>query len=195
VTALWAVLFSLDGAILIGVVLSILFFMPRAAMLQNRWLIRDEKNLVREKDPDEPECSRLGIMDLEGAFFFGAIPSLESALRELAADPRSEKILRIHNAQYLDAAVADTLIDFVRAEKARGVHLSICGIRKQHVDTLRRQGLFALMDPDDLYLENNLSRSSTVQAVGAAYLRIGPHACELCGEEEKTEMEPFTYMI
>lgn len=194
-TALWAVLFSLDGAILIGVVLSVLFFMPRAAMLQQRWLIRDEKNLVREKAPDEPECSRLAIMDLEGAFFFGAIPSLEAALRDLAADPRPEKILRIHNAQYLDAAVADALIEFVRHEKERGVHISICGIRNQHVEMLRRQGLFELMDPEDLFLENNLSRSSTVQAVGAAYLRIGPHDCELCGEEREQEMEPFTYMI
>lgn len=194
-TAVWAVLFSLDGAILIGVVLSVLFFMPRAAMLQQRWLIRDEKNLVREIAPGEPECSRLAIMDLEGAFFFGAIPSLEAALRDLAADPRREKILRIHNAQYLDAAVADALIEFVRAEKSSGEHLSICGIRPQHVEVLRRQGLFELMDPGDLFLENNRSRSSTVQAVGAAYLRIGPHRCELCGEEEQTEMEPFTYMI
>ncbi len=194
-TALWAVLFSLEGAILIGVVLSVLFFMPRAAMLQKRWLIRDEKNLIREKAPDEADCSRLAIMDLEGAFFFGAIPSLEAALREFSADPREEKILRIHNAQYLDAPVADELIGFVHTLKQQGTHLSICGIRAQHVDMLRRQGLFELLDPGDLFLENNLSRSSTVQAVGAAYLRIGPHPCELCGKTEQKDMEPFMYTI
>jgi MFS superfamily sulfate permease-like transporter len=134
-------------------------------------------------------------MDLEGAFFFGAMPSLEAALREFGADPRKEKILRIHNAQYLDAPVADELIGFIRTEKQRGVHHSLCGIRAQHVDMLRRQGLFELLGPDDLFLENNRSRSSTVQAVGAAYLRIGPHSCDLCGKTEQKEMEPFMYTI
>lgn len=195
VTALWAIAFSLDGAILFGIVLSVLAYMPRVATLTSSYLIRDEDGVLREKAPREPQCSELCVMEIEGVFFFGALPSLEKILEELSAQPQKIKILRLYNAQHLDAAAASELARFIREEHAKGNRIMLSGIRNAHEASLRRQGIYELVGDENLFFESSLTRTSTVQAVGAAYLRIGPHSCKLCAGEEKPKTDSFTYMI
>lgn len=193
-TAAWAILFSLDTALLIGVVLSILFYMPYAATLNVRRLLRDRAGLLREAAPDEPTCARLGILDIEGALFFGALPGLEAALSDFSSESKSHKIVRIHNSHHLDASACDELRRFIERERNKNVVVILCGVRPQHIDTLRKAGLLDLLGKENVFIEESLARTSTVQAVSSAYLRIGPHDCPLCSPE-RADMDTFTYMI
>src|SRR6202041_78347 len=54
VTALTAVLVDLDTAVLLGVALSILLFVPRAAKLKARELVVAPERVVRERVPGDP---------------------------------------------------------------------------------------------------------------------------------------------
>ncbi len=72
VTALSAVMFGLDAAILIGVALSILLFVPRAAKMNIAELVIDGDNVVRERLPSDSSDPGFLLYDLEGALFFGA---------------------------------------------------------------------------------------------------------------------------
>ena len=202
-TALWGILFGLEGGVVVGVVLSILAYMPQAATLNLRHLIRDAGGVIREKEAEEPSCSRLGILDIEGTLFFGSLPALERGLTEFAEEPLTHKILRIHNAHHVDAAITDALEHFIAGEQAKGVAVALCGVRRRQEGILARVGLLELLGPDNVFLEKDLSRPSTVQAVRSAYLRIGDHECPLCGTKGQPGTNPgigpgpgtFTYMI
>jgi SulP family sulfate permease len=81
VTGFSAIVFGLDQAILIGVALSILLFVPRAAKLRTSELVVDDDEVVREKLSTDPPNAGFLIFDLEGELFFGAAPEFGADLR------------------------------------------------------------------------------------------------------------------
>src|SRR5262249_13518953 len=83
VTAVAAVFISVEFSILIGVGLSILMFVPRSARLIAAELAVDSERVVRERQPTDPACTALIILDLEGELFFGAAPELERYFEDL----------------------------------------------------------------------------------------------------------------
>ncbi len=80
ITALTGVLIDLDTAVLLGVALSILLFVPRAAKLKARELVVAPERVVRERVPSDPADPSTLIYDFEGELFFGAAPELERYL-------------------------------------------------------------------------------------------------------------------
>ena len=77
ITALVGVFVDLDTAVLLGVALSILLFVPRAAKLKARELVVAPERVVRERVPSDPSDPSTLIYDFEGELFFGAAPDLE----------------------------------------------------------------------------------------------------------------------
>jgi SulP family sulfate permease len=69
VTAFAAVFISVEFSILIGVGLSILLFVPRAARLRAHELVVSPEGIVRERLPFDPKCTALLIYDIEGELF------------------------------------------------------------------------------------------------------------------------------
>lgn len=74
VTAFSAVFISVEFSILIGVALSILLFVPRAARLRVSELVVSSDRVVRDRLPTDPVCGAMILSDLEGELFFGAAP-------------------------------------------------------------------------------------------------------------------------
>jgi SulP family sulfate permease len=71
VTAISTVLIDLDTAVLLGVALSILLFVPRASKLKGAELIVTPERVVRERLPSDAAVDPgLLIYDLEGELFF-----------------------------------------------------------------------------------------------------------------------------
>src|SRR5580658_1322838 len=77
VTAFSAIFISVEFSILIGVALSILLFVPHAALLRFSELTVSNDRVVRERLPNDPVCASLLLYDLEGELFFGAAPELD----------------------------------------------------------------------------------------------------------------------
>src|ERR1700684_1552578 len=77
VTAFSAIFISVEFSILIGVAISILLFIPRAAVLSFSELTVANDRVVRDRLPNDPVCTSLLLYDLEGELFFGAAPQLE----------------------------------------------------------------------------------------------------------------------
>jgi len=82
-TAFTAIFISVEDSILVGVTLSILLFVPRAAKPGIRELISTPERVVRERLPGEERATSLLIYDLEGELFFGAAPELSRYLNEI----------------------------------------------------------------------------------------------------------------
>lgn len=77
VTAFSAIFISVEFSILIGVALSILMFVPRAALLRWNELVVSSNRVVRERVLADRPCTAMVIYDLEGELFFGAAPELD----------------------------------------------------------------------------------------------------------------------
>ena len=92
ITALTGVLIDLDTAVLLGVALSILLFVPRAAKLKARELVVAPERVVRERVPGDPADPSIIIFDFEGELFFGAAPELEQYLESLGERIRQDDI-------------------------------------------------------------------------------------------------------
>ena len=120
ITALTGVLVDLDKAVLLGIALSILLFVPRAAKLKAAELTITPERVVRERLPDDPVDPTTVIYDLEGELFFGAAPELDryfDTLRErITPDGIQFVILRLKRVRDPDAVTIERLEHFLREE-------------------------------------------------------------------------------
>ena len=65
-TALAAVFISVEFCILIGVFLSFVLYVPRAARMHMAELTLTPERVIRERVPGDPRCNRILIYNLEG---------------------------------------------------------------------------------------------------------------------------------
>jgi SulP family sulfate permease len=131
VTALAAVVISVEFCIVIGVFLSFVLYVPRAAHVRLTQLIRTPNNGVRERLPGEPADDRLLIYHLEGELFFGAEPDLKEhcvAIENAARRDVGAVILVLERARNPDAAFLSLLQTLDRSLRRRNVALILCGV-------------------------------------------------------------------
>jgi SulP family sulfate permease len=199
-TALAAVAVSVEFCILIGVFLSFVLYVPRAARLRLTELTVTPERVLRERGPDDPPCNRLLIHDLEGELFFGAAPDLEKHLEDIekrAAASVRVVVLRLKRVRNPDAVCLGLLDDFLKRMEARGVTVLLCGVRGDLEKILQTTGLAARMGGQRIFREQVGPESSTLDAVRYAYELLGGDVCADCPRrgEAPPGKEHWYYMI
>jgi len=172
-TGLTAVLVSVDYSILIGVALSIVLFVTRAARPHMRELIVTAERVVRERQPQEARSGSLLIYDLEGELFFGAAPELVRYLSEILEETERTAIrhvvLRFRRARNPDAAAIEHLERFLRDAKAQGVTVLLAGVRPDFVRILKNVRINTWFPTDHIFAEEDRFFSATLRAVRYAH--------------------------
>jgi SulP family sulfate permease len=176
ITALTAIAINLDTAVLLGVALSILLFVPRAAKLRASELIVTPERVVRERLPSDPVDPSLIIFDIEGELFFGAAPELDRYLEaietRIAAQNIKLVILRLKRARNPDVVCIERLEHFLREESAHGVTILLAGVRRDTLRALKNIGFETWFPADQVFPEEKEEYSATLKAVRYAYGRI-----------------------
>ncbi|OBI47887.1 SulP family inorganic anion transporter [Mycobacterium sp. E787] len=179
VTALTGVLIDLDTAVLLGVALSILLFVPRAAKLKAKELIVTPERVVRERVPGDPVDPSTIIYDLEGELFFGAAPELDrylDALRDrVKQDGISFVVLRLKRVRHPDAVVVERIEHFLREETAQGVTVLLAGVQPDMWTVLKNVGLDRWFSSEHVFPEEDEEFSATLKAVRYAHAELGIH--------------------
>ena len=125
ITAFTGVAIDLDKSVLLGVILSIVLFVPRAAKLKAKELIVTPERVVRERISGDSADPSIVIYDLEGELFFGAAPELDRYLSELskriADDDIKFLVLRLKRVRHPDVVCIERIEHFLREETERGV--------------------------------------------------------------------------
>jgi len=169
----------LDTAVLLGVALSILLFVPRAAKLKAKELIVTSERVVRERVPGDPVDPSTIIYDLEGELFFGAAPELErylDALRErVERDQIKFVVLRLKRVRHPDAVVVERIEHFLREEAARGVTVLLAGVQPDMWSVLTNVGLDKWFPREHVFPEEDEEFSATLKAVRYAHAELGVH--------------------
>ena len=177
ITALTGVLIDLDTAVLLGVALSILLFVPRAAKLKAKELVVAPERVVRERVPGDPVDPSIIIYDFEGELFFGAAPELERYLAALSERIRKDDIkflvLRLKRVRHPDAVVIERIEKFVREETSRGATVLLAGVQPDLWTLLKNVGFDGWFPTAHVFPEEDEEFSATLKAVRYAHAQRG----------------------
>ncbi len=110
--------FDLEKAIFIGVLLSLVLFIYKTAHPRVRRL-RPNDPLLRDAPPGLPDG--IAVYVIEGTLFFGAIHELERQLYEEDEEPARLVVLHLSRVFWLDASGAYALSQFVERCYARSI--------------------------------------------------------------------------
>jgi len=172
-TAFAALAIGVEFAILIGVALSVLWYVPRAGKLKAAELIVSPERVIRERLPFDPPSREVLIIDLEGELFFGAAPDLERHLGEAAERARSHDIrhlvLRVKRVRNPDVVAIEVLEKFLCDAQALGLTVLLAGVRPDLRAAIARVGIAAHLPADLLFPEEDEDYSATLKAVRKAY--------------------------
>ncbi len=182
-TAISAFAISIEFCILIGVFMSFLLAVPRAAQLHLTEFIVTEEGQVHERLPEDIPCPRVLVFGLEGELFFGSSVSLENHFEAIEARITAETrvvILRMKRTRAPDAVGLAALEGAITRMQARGVRVILCGVRREMYDTMDRGGLIQKHERDDIFLEEAVRQTSTAKAIARAYATLDA-PCPHCG--------------
>jgi SulP family sulfate permease len=190
-TAFAAVFIDIEFAILIGVILSVLFYLPRAGRLKATELVVSPERVVRERLAGDPPNQEVLIIDLEGELFFGAAPDLNRHLSNAAARAKQQCIgylvIRVKRVRNADVVALEELEKFLRDAAAAGLTVLLAGVRAELLQAIRRVGIARLLSADLIFPEDDEQFSATLRAIRKAHaLRAqrasAPPAAHIPGE-------------
>ncbi len=203
VTALSAIFIGVEFSILIGVALSILLFIPRAARLKGTDLVVGSDGVIRAPEPSIALCEAAVIYDLEGEFFFGAAPELEQHLekvrRRIEVGARAV-VLRIRRARNPDLVCMEQLERFLHDMAGLEVPVWLCGVRADFARVMQDLRFHEWLSSDRVVPGDPASPGlATVTAVRRAYQYLdslaGANGCRHCLARRTTNAKHLYYMI
>jgi sulfate permease, SulP family len=201
VTALSAVFISVEFSILIGVALSFLLFVPRAALLRWSELTVSNERVVRERLDTDPLCTAILLYDLEGELFFGAAPELDRCLEELKRRTKDENIhfvvLRLKRTRNPDMVALERFEHFLHDMDKKGVKVMLCGIRPDFARAMKNLAFEKWLPPDQVFLEEDEKFSATLKAVRRVHEIFKDNSCAHCRQNgtAAADREPQYYLV
>jgi SulP family sulfate permease len=197
-TAVAAIFINIELSILIGVCVSFLLFVPRAARLRVAEMVVGPERVVRERQPNDPHCGNLAIFALEGELFFGAAPLLAECLdmlRQRVKQGARVLILRLKRTRNPDMVCLEMLQQFLEEMQDRQVPVLLCGIRPDFEQALHNLRFHHWLPRDYVFHEDAAMGSSTINAVRRAYELLGDDLCSTCPRREQRDRQAWYYMI
>ncbi len=172
-TVISALAFGLDAAIMVGVGLSIVLFVPRAAQLRVVELIVGRDGVVRERLATDPPTIGFVLYDLEGELFFGAAPELERCFATIRQRVEAEKlrhvILRLKRVRNPDVVSLELLEHFLNACEKDGIRIVLAAVRPDLIDAFGRLRFADWLPPDRVFKQAPDEHSSTIAAIRSVY--------------------------
>ena len=201
-TAIAAVAVSVEFCVLIGVFMSFVLYVPKAARVHMTELVLAPERVVRERVAADAECNRIRIYSLEGELFFGAATELEEHLDTIATTAQQGVrvvVLRLKRARNPDAVCLGVLDRFVQRMNADDVTVLLCGVRPNLMKVMESSGLVRHLGADRVFVfqETGEVWSSTLEAVRFAYEIVGNDVCSTCPRyaDSLNEKEQWYFMI
>jgi sulfate permease, SulP family len=154
VTATSCLIFSLEVAFFLGIILSIASFISKIAtpLLVEYAFNSSGRLMVIETGKVHRKIRIIGI---GGELFFAAVDFFQHALNEVAKDPFVKAIvLRLNGVHYMDASMCLALMRLEEFLQATHRHLIISGITEEVWATLKRAGLIEQIGKDNVFLTN-----------------------------------------
>lgn len=154
-TMLSCIFFSLDVAFYIGVMLSIILYLKKAAIPQLVEYDVDESGDLKNIDFSNLQGQKeIRVIKVEGELFFGAADLFQRTLKSIAEDDTNTKVivLQLKNARDIDATACLALQQLHDCLKSTNRLLIACGITQQVWEVLSDSGMVEYIGKENLYI-------------------------------------------
>ncbi|MBI2312374.1 MAG: SulP family inorganic anion transporter [Betaproteobacteria bacterium] len=176
-TFLATLFLNLEMAILLGVILSIGFYLSRTARPQVVTRVPDPHHERRKfsGDPALPECPQLKIVRIDGSLFFGAVGHVHETLQAMHDQQPSQKHLAVvaTGINFVDLSGAEFLAREARSRRDEGGDLWLIGVKPQVQEELDAGGYLEQIGSDHLF-------RSRGDAIAHIYERLDREVCRTC---------------
>ncbi len=199
ITALSAVVISVEFCILIGVVLSFALYIPKAAKISVSELAITQQRVIREVQPNDVRCKFIRLYNLEGELFFGSAPEFERLLEsiEKSCDPELRVVIfRIKRARNPDAVCMQILQAFIQRMHTRGTTVMLTGVSSEVLLVLANVGIVELIGARNVFREESALWAGTIEALRRSYAMLDSQRCQGCPQPfADTHPSEWSYMI
>ena len=149
-------LLPLQFAVLVGVMMSLAYYIWRTSLPQVHSVVPDEdfRHMVLQSTPlagqPRPACPQLGILEIQGDLYFGAAPQVESALLEnLKHNPEQRYLLlRMLSVTQIDISGIHMLESIVRTYRERGGDVFVVRTQQPVREFMQSTGFYDLLGGD-----------------------------------------------
>lgn len=121
-TFLGTIFLELDFAVLSGILLSFILYLIRTSAPRVQIVVPDENFQHFVRRHGAPLCPQLGIVEIEGDLYFGAVSHIEEAILKLAAEHPEQRFLliRMHHVNQVDFSGIHMLESLIRTYRDKG---------------------------------------------------------------------------
>jgi len=153
-TFVLTVVLDLTIAIQIGMLLAVLLFMRRMALVSNVGVVTRELSDTDEIE-DNMQISQkdlpadVDVYEINGPFFFGAANKFRDQVDRMNKLPKV-RIIRMRNVPAIDATGIHFIEEFYAESKQKGIHIVFSGMHSQPYIALDHSGFLAQINPDNL---------------------------------------------
>lgn len=163
----------LDFAVLAGVVFSLAFFVIRSSLPRVVSVVPDATFRHLIHDPERPACPQLGIVNIRGPLFFGAVHHVEAELRQHRDRNPGQKllVLRLHSMDFCDLTGIEMLEATVKDYRRLNGDVFVVRPRRPVLATMIKSGFL----DETLGCDHILGQEGTIEFLFEK--RLDPSVC------------------
>ncbi len=137
----------LQFAVLIGVLMSLGYYLLKTSAPQVLAVLPDDKFRHWTHQPNTPGCPQLTVVDLLGDLYFGAANHVEESLYDLLMISPQQRflMLRMHSVQHCDISGIRVLENILRICRERGGGMFLVRVHEPVLRVMRSTGFVQLL--------------------------------------------------
>lgn len=156
VTFLGTLFLELDFAVLAGILLSFVLYLLRTSAPRVQVVVPDHEFRHFIARPDAPSCPQLGIVEILGDLYFGAVNHIEEEILQIAARNPTQRFLliRMHHVNQIDFSGIHMLESVVGAYRERGGDVFLVRVGARPLQLMESTGCLTYLGPSNLLDED-----------------------------------------
>jgi SulP family sulfate permease len=160
----------IQQAVFFGVILSVLLFVYRSALLTHLWelTVQDDGQLREGPAPKELPDQSVTLLHFYGTTFFGAAYTLEKMLPSPLKAKQAVVVLRLRGHEGVASTFVGVLERYADSLRATGGKLLLSGVSEQVLNRLQAMETTDFVPEEDIYRSDDVLGASTRRAVQAA---------------------------
>ena len=162
--------FRLDIAFFIGIIISIIFYLRRAAVPNLIEYAFDKEGKLTVVTPKRETHRKIRIIGIAGELFFAAVDLVQNTLQKMIKEKDIKVIiLRLQNIYHVDASICLSILRLNDYLKSKNKYLLICGVTGEVSQIFIKTGIVKQLGRDKIFLTHEVKpQLSTKHAIKRA---------------------------
>lgn len=155
-TLVATLLLPLQFAVLIGIMMSLGAYILQTSTPQVIAVLPDDNFRHWGPQPHKPQCPQLGILDVLGDLYFGAVSHVEESIhRHMTLYPEQRfLLLRMHSVQRIDISGINALENLLRTYRNRGGDVYMTRVREPVMHLMQTSGFYRMLGAEHFVSED-----------------------------------------